>query len=69
MTYFWMHGAKTEGQIIGAKKTIGTILEMKFGLTATDLLPLLDGITDIEALEAIARGFSSPNHWTRCRIL
>ncbi|MCM0759525.1 hypothetical protein M7775_13285 [Sporomusa sphaeroides DSM 2875] len=52
-----IHGAKTEGQIIGAKKTIGTILEIKFGSTATDLLPLLDGITDIEALDAIARRF------------
>lgn len=52
-----LHGARAEG----AKKTISTILEMKFGAQAATLFPFLDTITDLDALDRITRQLLTAN--------
>jgi len=56
-----LHGARAEGKAEGAKKMIGTILEMKFGAQAATLFPFLDTITDLDALDHITRQLLTAN--------
>ena len=52
-----LYGAGAEG----AKKTIGTILEMKIGAQAATLFLFLDTITDLDALNRITRQLLTAN--------
>ncbi len=50
-----LHGAREEGKLEGAKQTIRTILEIKFGAESAVLMPLLDNITELDDLTRITQ--------------
>jgi len=50
-----LHGAREEGKLEGAKQTIRTILEIKFGAESAVLMPLLDNITEPDDLTRITQ--------------